>query len=162
MGFVATTILRIANSGAEDTLQSMGEGTSCRLPFGLCQLRFLPMAFLKASGKSFSTSFAASPGSRFSIERDADSTISARESSAVSGIEVWGLRSERRIRQRGYVFIPKAEDFPPCEHLFRVGGHADKRTRQERCRGVRGSHLEFFGEGDGVGPRLAPPSRGPE
>ena len=79
------------------------------------------------------------------------------------GIEVWGLRSERKIRQRGVCLHPEGgEFFPPCEHLFRVGGHADKRTRQERCRGVRGSHLESFGEGYGVGPRLAPLSRGPE
>jgi len=119
MVFAATTIPRIANSGAEDTLQSSREGVAGGLPFSRGQPGLIPVAFGEAIGKKFFHQFRGICGGRFFQGAGGGlNHIGEREEGGFGGLGNGSGVAERRWVDGGNVFIPESKDLSSRACIF--------------------------------------------
>ena len=119
MVFVATSIPRIANSGAEDTLQSSCEGVAGRLPFGTGQTGLIPMAFSEAISKKFFHQFGGiRRGGFFQGAGSGLDHIGERKEGGFGGLGNGSGVAKRRWVDGGDIFIPEPKDFSPRACIF--------------------------------------------
>ena len=121
MVFAATTIPRIANSGAEDTLQSSREGVAGGLPFGRGQPGLIPVAFGEAIGKKLFHQFGGIPGGGFFQGAGGGlNHIGKREEGCFGGLGNGSGVAERRWVDGRNIFVPEPEDLSSRACVFLV------------------------------------------
>ena len=121
MVFAATAISRIANSGAEDTLQSSREGVPGGLPFGCGQSGLIPVTFGETIGKKFFHKFGGIPrGGFFQGAGGGLNHIGEREEGRFGGLGNGSGVAKRRWVDGGDVFVAEPKDLSSRAGVFFV------------------------------------------
>ena len=121
MIFAATAIPRIANSGAEDTLQSSRERVAGGLPFGCGQPGLIPVTFGETIGIKFFHQFGGICGGRFFQGAGSGlNHIGEREEGCFGGLGNRSGVAERRWVDGGNVFVPEPKDLSSRACVFLV------------------------------------------
>ena len=121
MIFAATAIPRIANSGAEDTLQSSRERVAGGLPFGCGQTGLIPVTFGETIGIKFFHQFGGICGGRFFQGAGSGlNHIGEREEGGFRGLGNGSGVAERRWVDGRNIFVPEAEDLSSRACVFFV------------------------------------------
>jgi hypothetical protein len=119
MGFLGTTIFRITNSRAKDTLQRGGQRVASGFPFALGQPRTIPMPFGFTFGKKFFDQFGGIARDRL-LHRAGGGLCHIGEGEKC---RFGGLGNGSAITKRGFldgrnIFIPQPQDFSSGASIF--------------------------------------------